>query len=131
MQRWNNRAELEHQVVMLAQQGVKIRVIARTLGVSRNTVRAILKDARMREQAHVIQTEIGKMMEDVVRLDKRVGNLGSHFEQARKDIADIQTSTGKIVKRGEAIESIQLEPAEGNGTAVAAPRAQPQRELLQ
>ncbi|MCB2107869.1 MAG: DNA recombination protein RmuC [Rhodobacteraceae bacterium] len=127
-------AELHDRFPALVEDGFKRRVYVvspTTLMATLNTVRAILKDARMREQAHVIQTEIGKMMEDVVRLDKRVGNLGSHFEQARKDIADIQTSTGKIVKRGEAIESIQLEPAEGNGTAVAAPRAQPQRELLQ
>jgi transposase len=42
MQRWSNRAELEHQVVLLAQQGEKIRVMARSLGVARNTVRRIL-----------------------------------------------------------------------------------------
>ena len=53
MQRWNNRAELEHQVVMLAQQGVKIRVIARTLGVARNTVRGILRaHASQKSQGH-------------------------------------------------------------------------------
>jgi DNA recombination protein RmuC len=72
-------------------------------------VRAILKDARMREQAHVIQTEIGKMMEDVVRLDKRVGQLSTHFAQTQKDVEEIRTSTTKIVRRGAVIETIQLE----------------------
>ncbi len=43
MQRWSNRAELEHQVVTLARQGEKLRVIARALGVARNTVRKILR----------------------------------------------------------------------------------------
>ena len=65
----------------------------------------------MREQAHVIQTEISKMMEDVARLDKRVGQLSIHFEQTQRDIKDVLASTGKIVKRGDAIENIQLEPA--------------------
>ena len=74
-----------------------------------NTIRTILKDARMREQAHVIQTEIGKMMEDVKRLDTRVTALGTHFDQALKDVTEIRTSTGKIVKRGQEIENIPLE----------------------
>jgi transposase len=49
MQRWNNRDELAHQVVMLDRQGVSRRAIARSTGVSRNTVRKILmqhQDAR-------------------------------------------------------------------------------------
>jgi DNA recombination protein RmuC len=82
-----------------------------TLMATLNTVRAILKDARMREQAHIIQTEIGKLMEDVLRLDKRVAQLGTHFEQSRKDVDDIRISTNKILQRGETIENIQLEPA--------------------
>ncbi len=68
-----------------------------------NTVRAILRDARMREQTALIQAEIIKLIEDVVRLDKRVDNLGRHFGQAQKDIEDIKTSTGKITRRGERI----------------------------
>ena len=41
---WNSREELVHQVVLLAQRGTQRRAIARALGVSRNTVRAILKE---------------------------------------------------------------------------------------
>jgi DNA recombination protein RmuC len=82
-----------------------------TLMATLNTIRAILKDARMREQAHVIQREIAKLMEDMGRLDERVQRLGSHFEQSRKDVGEILTSTAKILKRGETIETIQLEPA--------------------
>ncbi len=79
-----------------------------TLMATLNTVRAVLKDARMREQAGVIQTEVLKLLEDVLRLDKRVGNLQTHFNQAQKDIGDIQTSSGKIARRAERIEDIQL-----------------------
>lgn len=39
---WQTREDLEHQVVTLAKQGVTARAIARALGVSRNTVRALL-----------------------------------------------------------------------------------------
>lgn len=79
-----------------------------TLMATLNTVRAVLKDARMREQAGVIQTEVLKMLADVERLAKRVGNLQGHFHLADKDIEEIVISTGKIVSRGERIEAVQL-----------------------
>lgn len=39
---WRSREELAHQVALLAKQGEARRAIARALGVSRNTVRALL-----------------------------------------------------------------------------------------
>ena len=86
-----------------------------TMMATLNTVRAVLKDAKMREQAGVIQAEVVKMMEDVGRLDKRVGALQSHFDLAVKDMRDIRISTDKIVKKGEKIEELHFEddsPAE-------------------
>lgn len=79
-----------------------------TLMATLNTVRAVLKDARMREEAGRIQKEVMTLLEDVDRLDKRVENLDKHFLQSAKDIRDIQITTGKITKRGERIEEIQL-----------------------
>jgi len=105
-------AELHDRFPMVVEEGFRRRVYIvspTTLMATLNTVRAILKDARMREQAHIIQTEIGKLMEDVVRLDKRVGQLASHFSLTQKDVEEIRTSTSKIIKRGVAIENIQLE----------------------
>ncbi|MSO73104.1 MAG: DNA recombination protein RmuC [Rhodospirillaceae bacterium] len=105
-------AELHDRFPGIVEEGFRRRVYIvspTTLMATLNTVRAILKDARMREQAHIIQTEIGKLMEDVVRLDKRVGQLATHFDQTQKDVSEIRTSTTKIIKRGVAIENIQLE----------------------
>ena len=79
-----------------------------TLWALLNTMRAVMKDVRMKEAAGVIQTEVMKMLEDVERLDKRVGHLEAHFALAEKDIREIRTSTGKIVKRGDQIQDIQL-----------------------
>ncbi len=79
-----------------------------TLMALLNTVRAVLKDVRMREQAHVIQAEVHKMLKDVTRLDDRVGSLERHFQQANRDISDIRTSTGKITRKGEKITEIEL-----------------------
>ena len=50
---WHTRDELEHQVVTLAQQGISRRAIARALGVSRNTVKTLLRvHGRQREEIH-------------------------------------------------------------------------------
>jgi DNA recombination protein RmuC len=83
-----------------------------TLMATLLTVRAILKDARMHEQAALIQREVGAMLKDVGRLADRVRNLSRHFRQANEDIDQIQISTEKVTQRGEKIESLELEEAE-------------------
>ncbi|NQV59063.1 MAG: DNA recombination protein RmuC [Alphaproteobacteria bacterium] len=79
-----------------------------TLMATLNTVRAVLKDARMREQAGVIQAEVMKLLDDVQRLDERTENLQRHFSQAEKDLEQISTSAKKITRRAEKIEEVQL-----------------------
>jgi len=76
--------------------------------LSIQVVQAILKDARMREQAHLIQGEVVRLMEDVSRLDDRVRKLQVHFGQANRDIDDILVSSSKVVKRGQKIEALEL-----------------------
>lgn len=88
-----------------------------TLMATLNTVRAVLKDARMREQAHVIQSEVKKLLLDVGRLDDRVGKLGRHFGQAEQDLRDIGISSGKIQRRAERIEELELEEVDDKALA--------------
>lgn len=105
-------AELHDRFPQVVEEGFRRRVYIvspTTLMATLNTVRTILKDARMREQAHIIQKEIGELTKDVERLDKRVGALGTHFDQTQKDVKEILISTGKIVDRGHKIENIPLE----------------------
>lgn len=83
-----------------------------TLMATLNTVRAVLKDARMREQAGVIQKEVGSLIEDISRLDDRIDSLSRHFDQASKDIGDIKISSSKISRRIDKIEDIQLGTAD-------------------
>jgi DNA recombination protein RmuC len=75
----------------------------------------------MREQADVIQTEVGKMLDDVGRLDDRVGKLETHFDQAHRDIRDIRISTDKVTKRGAKIDALQLGEAEEAAEMLAPP----------
>ncbi len=88
-----------------------------TLWATLHTVRAVLKDVHMREQAHVIQKEVQTMLGDVNRLDDRVGKLQDHFGLAVEDIRQIRISTDKITKRGERIEEIEV----GEGGPEAGP----------
>jgi DNA recombination protein RmuC len=80
-----------------------------TLWATLNTVRAILKDVRLREQAGRIQAELRAMAEDVTRLDERVGKLQRHFEQSIDDVRQIRISTDKVTWRAARIDLAQLE----------------------
>jgi DNA recombination protein RmuC len=107
-------AELHASFPNVVEQSYRERVFIvspTTLWATLNTVRAVLKDARMREQAGVIQHEVLRLLTDVARLDKRVGNLQRHFDQASDDMREIRTSADKITKRGSKIEELQVEEA--------------------
>jgi DNA recombination protein RmuC len=72
----------------------------------------ILKDARMRQAAHEIRTEVGHLMGDLGRLRERVLNLQKHFGQANEDVAQILISADKVAKRGGRIESLDFDGEE-------------------
>jgi DNA recombination protein RmuC len=77
-----------------------------------NTIRTVMKDARMREQADLIKNEVGNLLNDVRLLAERVSKLQAHFNQADADIKNILISTGKITGRAEKIEKVELGPPE-------------------
>lgn len=105
-------------VVQKANRARVIIVSPSLLMLSIQVVQAIMKDARMREQAHLIQSEVGHLMEDVVRLDERVRKLQSHFMQTSKDIDDILITTGKVKRRGNRIEGLDLKALQKNGASL-------------
>ena len=78
----------------------------------------ICKDARMREAAHEIRTEVGHLMDDLGRLHERVLKLQQHFGQASDDVGQILISADKISKRGGRIEALEFE---GEGVVIPAP----------
>jgi DNA recombination protein RmuC len=71
-------------------------------------IQQIRRDARMREAAGRILSEVGLLVEDVIRLRDRVTNLEKHFGQANGDIRQILVSTDKIVSRGESIQEVEF-----------------------
>jgi DNA recombination protein RmuC len=100
-------------LVQLAYRSRVIIVSPSLLLLSIQVIQQVLKDHRLREQAHVIQDEVRLMMLDVERLDDRVRNLQRHFATVEKDIEQILVSSDKATKRGRAIGEIGLsaEPA--------------------
>ena len=74
-----------------------------------NTMRAVLKDARMREQAGAIRKELALLYGDVDRLGQRVENLDRHFGQAAKDIEEIKVSADKAGKRARRLDNFDFE----------------------
>ena len=99
-------------VIQKAHRAHVVIVSPSLLMLSIQVVQSLLRDARMREQAHVIQDEVVKLMDDVRRLDDRVRKLQNHFGAAVGDIEQILTSSRKITQRGAKIEAVELEDAE-------------------
>lgn len=90
-----------------------------TMMATLTTVRAVLRDVRMREQAGLIQVEVSTMLKDVGRMMDRVGKLESHFDLADRDIKDIRISANKVSSRGTKIEELELSEAGNEPAAVA------------
>jgi DNA recombination protein RmuC len=84
----------------------------------------ILKDARMRDAADQIRTEVVNMMGDVERLRDRVSKLGGHFDQVNEDVRQVLISVNKIGKRAARIEELDFDkPADQAEVPQAVPPA--------
>ncbi len=68
----------------------------------------ILKDARMRDAADQIRTEVMSMSDDLSRLRERVLKLQNHFGQVNEDVRQILISADKIEKRAGRIEELDF-----------------------
>ena len=105
-------AELHANFSELVREGFSARVwivSPTTCMATLNTMRAILKDARMREQAGAIRRELGLLYQDVDRLGTRVENLDRHFAQAAKDVTEIKISADKASKRARRLDNFDFE----------------------
>jgi len=74
-----------------------------------NTMRAILKDARMREQAGAIRKTLRQLHRDVEMVVERVGKLDTHFNQARADLDGIGTAAERAGKRAARLDNFDFE----------------------
>ena len=105
-------AELHANFSDVVQEGFTARVwivSPTTCMATLNTMRAILKDARMREQTGAIRRELGLLYQDVDRLGTRVENLDRHFGQAAKDLSEIKISADKAGRRARRLDKFDFE----------------------
>ena len=105
-------AELHANFSEVVREGFTARVwivSPTTCMATLNTMRAVLKDARMREQAGTIRKQLAMLHRDVELVVERVGKLNTHFGQARRDIEDITTAAERAGKRATRIDAFEFD----------------------
>ena len=95
-------------VVQQARRAQVVIVSPHVFMLAINTIQTLMRDAKMREQAHLIQKEVSLLLVDVNRLSERIGALRTHFDRTDKDIGEIETSMKKIASRADGIEKVKL-----------------------
>ncbi len=121
-------AELHANFPELVREGFAARVwivSPTTCMATLNTMRAILKDARMRAQAGAIRRELGLLHKDVERLGERVGNLDRHFGRATKDLAEIRISADKAGRRAQRLDNFDFEELAADEPSNVVPLGKP------
>ncbi|WJY22333.1 DNA recombination protein RmuC [Fontisubflavum oceani] len=105
-------AELHANFPELVREGFAARVwivSPTTCMATLNTMRAVLKDARMREQAGEIRKALKQLHRDVEIVEERAGKLETHLRQAGEDVAGILTASARAGKRAERLDNFDFE----------------------
>jgi len=105
-------AELHARLPEVVREGFAARVwivSPTTCMATLNTMRAILKDARMREQAGAIRKTLTMVHRDVELVNERVGKLQTHFRQASDDIEGIGVAAERAGKRAKKLDNFDFE----------------------
>jgi DNA recombination protein RmuC len=112
-------AELHSNFSTIVREGfsAKVWIVSPTTCMATlNTMRAVLKDARMKEQAGRVRSELGLLHKDVQRLESRTTNLSKHFELASRDVEDIRISAKKASSRAIKLDRFEFDDLKiGNG----------------
>ena len=104
-------ADINEHFDDLVQKAHRSRVIIVSpslLMMAVQVMQAIVRDERVREQTHIIQAEVRRLVEDVARLRARALKLQSHFSGAEEDVAGLILSADRIAKCGERIDQMDF-----------------------
>jgi DNA recombination protein RmuC len=116
-------AELHDGFPDLIQKAHRERIVIvspNMLMLAVQTMMAILKGVRTREQAGVIQREAGLLLEDVAKLIDGVFEFQRRFGQLGPDLEKILASANKIAGRGRRIDSLEVEEGKDAANALLA-----------
>ncbi|MFL1876814.1 DNA recombination protein RmuC, partial [Hansschlegelia beijingensis] len=101
-------AERFDDVVGRAHRARVLIVSPSLLMLAVQVVQGLTRDAAMRDQAHLLQAEVGRLLDDVRRIGERVEKLKGHFGQTVADLDQIAISAEKISRRGARLEQMEL-----------------------
>jgi DNA recombination protein RmuC len=104
-------AEIHDSFDDVIQKAYRARVVLVSpslLMLAIQVMQQILKDARMRDAADQIRTEVLNLGDDLGRLRDRVLKLQKHFSDANEDVRQILISADKIEKRAGRIEELDF-----------------------
>lgn len=99
-------------VIQKAYRARVVLVSPSLLMLAIQVMQQILKDARMRDAADQIRTEVLNLGDDLGRLRDRVLKLQKHFGDANEDVRQILISADKIAKRAGRIEELDFSKTE-------------------
>ena len=95
-------------VIQRAYRARVVLVSPSLLMLAIQVMQQILKDARIRDAADQIRTEVLNLGDDLGRLRERVLKLQKHFGDVNEDIRQILISADKIEKRAGRIEELDF-----------------------
>ncbi len=95
-------------VIQKAYRARVVLVSPSLLMLAIQVMQQILKDARMRDAADLIRTEVMHMSDDLARLRERVVKLQKDFGNVNEDVRQILISADKIEKRAGRIEELDF-----------------------
>src|SRR3954469_24848543 len=95
-------------VIQKAYRARVVLVSPSLLMLAIQVMQQILKDARMRDAADQIRTEVLNLGDDLGRLRDRVLKLQKHFGDVNEDVRQILISADKIEKRAGRIEELDF-----------------------
>jgi DNA recombination protein RmuC len=105
-------AALHADFPQLVEEAIRRRVwitSPTTLMAVLTTLAAVLRDARLRDEARAIQAEVARLAEDAGRLAERAAALRRRLDQARGDIQGIEVSAEAIRRRAGRVAAIETE----------------------
>ncbi|WP_306112887.1 MULTISPECIES: DNA recombination protein RmuC [unclassified Roseovarius] len=105
-------AELHARLPDVVRYGFNARVwivSPTTCMATLNTMRAILKDARMREQAGAIRKALKQLHRDVEIIGEKATKLETHLRQAGDDVSGVITAATRAGKRADRLDNFDFE----------------------
>ncbi|MCK0097022.1 DNA recombination protein RmuC [Yoonia sp. F2084L] len=123
-------AELHARLPEVVRAGFDARVwivSPTTCMATLNTMRAILKDARMREQTGEIRKALRMLHRDVEIIGEKAGKLETHLRQAGEDVSGVLTAATRAGKRADRLDNFDFEELapepEQNVVPLASPKS--------